>query len=56
MKRIRFWGTRGSLPVALTAPAVRAKIIAALRGSARRTFESEADIERYVDALPFAVA
>ena len=25
MKRIRFWGTRGSLPVALTAPGVRAK-------------------------------
>ena len=56
MKRIRFWGTRGSLPVALTAPAVRAKIIAALRGGEGRTFESDADIERYVDALPFAVS
>ena len=29
MKRIRFWGTRGSLPVALTASAVRQKIVAA---------------------------
>ena len=56
MKRIRFWGTRGSLPVALTAPAVRAKIIAALRGAAGRAFASDADIARYVDALPFAVA
>jgi phosphoribosyl 1,2-cyclic phosphodiesterase len=56
VKRIRFWGTRGSLPVALAAPGVRAKIIAALRGGAGRTFESDAEIERYVDALPFAVA
>ena len=28
MKRIRFWGTRGSLPVALTATGVRQKIVA----------------------------
>jgi len=56
MKRIRFWGTRGSLPVALTAPTVRAKIIAALRGGSGRTFEYDADIERYVDALPFSIS
>jgi hypothetical protein len=54
MKRIRFWGTRGSLPVALTAPVVREKIIAALRGASGRTFGSNADIERYVDGLAFA--
>ena len=35
MKRVRFWGTRGSLPVALTAAGVRAKLAAALRGAAR---------------------
>ena len=28
MKRVRFWGTRGSLPVALTASAVREKLVA----------------------------
>ncbi len=56
MKRIRFWGTRGSLPVALTAPKVRAKLIAALRGASGRTFVSDAAIEDYVDDLPFPVA
>jgi len=33
VKRIRFWGTRGSLPVALTAAQVRRKIVAAVRGA-----------------------
>ena len=56
MKRIRFWGTRGSLPVALTAAAVRQKIVMALRGASGRTFASDADIGRYVDGLAFPVA
>jgi phosphoribosyl 1,2-cyclic phosphodiesterase len=56
MKRIRFWGTRGSLPVALTATDVRQKIVAALRGASGRTFASDADAERYVDGLAFAAA
>jgi len=56
MKRIRFWGTRGSLPVALTASAVRGKIVAALRGAAGRTFSTDAEAERYVDGLAFAEA
>ncbi len=56
MKRIRFWGTRGSLPVALTAATVRRKLITALRGASGRVFASDADIERYVDGLAFPVA
>jgi len=56
MRGVRFWGTRGSLPIALTAPAVRRKLITALRGASGRTFESERDLEAYVDALPFDVA
>jgi phosphoribosyl 1,2-cyclic phosphodiesterase len=56
MRSVRFWGTRGSLPIALTAPAVRRKVIMALRGASGRTFESERDLEAYVDALPFEVA
>ena len=54
MKRIRFWGTRGSLPVALTAAGVRQKIVAALRGASGRTFASSDEAERYVDGLAFA--
>ena len=55
MKRIRFWGTRGSLPVALTAADVRKKIVAALRGASGHTFASSAELEAYVDGLDFAV-
>jgi len=56
VKLVRFWGTRGSLPVALTASAVREKVIAALRGAAGRTFASAEDLETYVDGLGFAAA
>jgi phosphoribosyl 1,2-cyclic phosphodiesterase len=56
MQRIRFWGTRGSLPVALTAAGVRRKLIAVLRGASGLTFGSDEEIARYVDSLPLDVA
>ncbi len=56
MKRIRFWGTRGSLPIALTAASVRRKLVMALRGASGRDFASDAQIDAYIDALPFPVA
>jgi phosphoribosyl 1,2-cyclic phosphodiesterase len=56
MKRIRFWGTRGSLPVSLTAADVRRKIVTALRGAAGRSFASNHDLDAYVDTLDFDVA
>jgi phosphoribosyl 1,2-cyclic phosphodiesterase len=55
MKRIRFWGTRGSLPVALTAAQVRRKLAIALRGASGRTFASESDLDAYIGSLGFAV-
>ena len=55
MRSIRFWGTRGSLPVALTVGGVRDKLVGALRGASGRAFESDDAIRRYVDALPFDV-
>jgi phosphoribosyl 1,2-cyclic phosphodiesterase len=51
MKCVRFWGTRGSLPVALTASGVRQKIIAALRGASGRNFASDEELGAYVDGL-----
>ena len=51
MKRIRFWGTRGSLPVALTAAGVREKLRQALRAASGRTFASDAELEAFVDSL-----
>lgn len=56
MKRIRFWGTRGSLPVALTAGQLRQKIGAALRGAIGRSLQSDREIDEYLASLPFEVA
>jgi phosphoribosyl 1,2-cyclic phosphodiesterase len=54
--RVRFWGTRGSLPVSLTAADVRRKLVTALRGASGRAFATEREIEDYVDGLGLAVA
>ncbi len=56
MKRVRLWGTRGSLPVALTADSVRAKLRTVLQGASGRTFDSDDAIDRYLDGLDFATA
>ena len=47
--KIRFWGTRGSLPISLTAPDIRAKLIAALSGAVGRNLDTPEKIARYVD-------
>ena len=47
--KVRFWGTRGSLPIALTAPDIRAKLIAALSGAIGRDLDSPEKIADYVD-------
>ena len=54
--RVRFWGTRGSLPVALTAPQVKDKVVRALLGAAGRKLDTEAKIREYVDGLDFTTA
>lgn len=55
--KVRFWGTRGSLPVSLTAPQVRSKVIAALEAAVNRDLQSRYDIERFVDQeLPFDIS
>ena len=56
MKRVRFWGTRGSLPVALTAAEMRGRLVTAMRGAQGRTLATDEAIEAYVDELGFAVA
>ena len=53
--KVHFWGTRGSLPISLTAADVRKKVVAALLAANGRQFASEAEIDTYVDTLPFAV-
>ncbi|MES2903859.1 MAG: MBL fold metallo-hydrolase [Pseudomonadota bacterium] len=51
---IRFWGTRGSLPVAAKADAVRQKVMRALIAADGRRFADEAEALAFVDhELPF---
>ena len=56
MKGVRFWGTRGSLPVALTARDVKEKLLGALRAARGRPLASESDLASILDGLPFAAA
>ncbi|HOV84944.1 MAG TPA: MBL fold metallo-hydrolase [Syntrophobacteraceae bacterium] len=54
--KVRFWGSRGSLPAPLTAEAVRKKILRALRDSRNLSLDNDEDLARFVEAqLPFSV-
>ena len=56
--KVRFWGTRGSIPVSITAKDVRARIGTALRAARDRAtpIGDDSDIERFIDSLGFAVS
>lgn len=52
---VRFWGTRGSLPVAQRAEAISRKVVRALVAAGGRTFADEAEAKAFADAnLDFA--
>lgn len=54
--KVRFWGTRGSIPVSVTAPSIRAKLAAALAGSVGHDLSSPAKIDAYIDTLGFDIS
>ena len=55
--QVRFWGTRGSLPVAAKADAVRDKAAAALLAANGRSFADAAEARAFLtDELDFSVA
>lgn len=55
--RIRFWGTRGSLPVSLTAADIKQKIVEALLAASGRTFRTRQDALSFVERdLPSALS
>ncbi|MBS4019201.1 MAG: MBL fold metallo-hydrolase [Dechloromonas sp.] len=56
MKQVVFWGTRGSLPTAMTGHDIREKIVSALVTANGRSFRNRAAIDEFVDSLPFAVS
>ena len=54
--RVKFWGTRGSLPVALNAEHVRAKVRRALELAVEAGIDSSTDLDGLIDAtMPFPV-
>ena len=54
--RIRFWGTRGSLPVSASGHVIREKVKQALRLAEGRRFENDAQLERFIDeSLDFPI-
>ncbi len=46
---LRFWGTRGSLPVALSGQGVRDKVRAALRQADGRSFATDVALDDFID-------
>ena len=53
--KIKFWGTRGSIPVSGTATNIREKLVAALSGAIGRQLTTDADINDYLNTLGFEV-
>jgi len=51
---VRFWGTRGSLPVALKAERVEQKIARALVAASGRSFADEQAVQAFLADQPFA--
>ncbi|NPU83748.1 MAG: MBL fold metallo-hydrolase [Syntrophaceae bacterium] len=52
---VHFWGTRGSLPVSMTAEVVRGKIRRALLESRKQGLKTDQDVEAFLEKLPFSV-
>lgn len=54
--RVRFWGTRGSMPVALTSADIRDKIVQVLMKASGRNFASIEEANAFAQAeLPFSL-
>jgi phosphoribosyl 1,2-cyclic phosphodiesterase len=53
--QVRFWGTRGSIPAAMTARTVREKLVAALVAASGRELDTPEKAGAFADTLPFAV-
>jgi phosphoribosyl 1,2-cyclic phosphodiesterase len=53
--KVKFWGTRGSIPVALTAADIRRKLHAAFVTAIGQDLSTEAKIESHLDSLGFDI-
>lgn len=55
MKQVVFWGTRGSLPVALSAREVRHKLKTALLAAQGHVLTGSEAVDAFIDTLPFDI-
>ena len=53
---VRFWGTRGSLPAALTASALREKLVSALVAASGRELDTAEKARAFAETLPFSTS
>ena len=54
--KVRFWGTRGSLPAALTAKGVREKLVASLIAASGQELDTPEKAAAFAETLPFSVS
>ena len=54
--KIRFWGTRGSIPVSLTTQDIRHKLRATLQAANGRAFADRAEMDRFIATLGFDIS
>jgi phosphoribosyl 1,2-cyclic phosphodiesterase len=54
--KIRFWGSRGSIPVSITATDIRAKLVTAFKAARGLSLQSDDEIDAFVDRLGFDIA
>lgn len=54
--KVRFWGTRGSLPAALTAKGVREKLVAGLVAASGQELDTPEKASAFAETLPFSVS
>lgn len=52
---VKFWGTRGSIPTAMSSDYIEQKIRQALEGAAGLNLKDEAVLNRYLERLPLTV-
>ena len=46
---VRFWGTRGSIPVGMSAPALKKKLVSVLTKAIGKSLETVAEVEAFVE-------
>ncbi|MDD2811287.1 MBL fold metallo-hydrolase [Rhodoferax sp.] len=55
--KVRFWGTRGSIPISLTAAQSRAKLVSALQLAVTHGLNRQEDVETFISTqLPFEIS